>query len=59
MNKSNKSTSSSLYFRISGMIVKDKNGNTIKSPKKSDLYLNIKEQDIPELISEILQSNDS
>ena len=59
IDKSNKSTSCTLYFRISGMIVKDKNGNAIKKAKKSDLYLNIKEEEIPELISEILKSNES
>lgn len=54
---SEQSTSNTLFFRVSGVAIRDKQGKITKNLKKKEAFLQFKEADIPVVLREVLQSN--
>lgn len=52
-------TSGELGFRISGMILKDKNGKVLEKGSRHQIYFGITPENLPEYIEKFLKSNES
>lgn len=55
---SEKSTSSTFNFRVSGVSIRNKQGKIVQNYKKKEAFLKYKEADIPIVIREVFQSNE-